>query len=248
MANKMFLYAPDNMRAGVNAHTNGIALRDDVRRCFDSHAFVFYPAGNDKFMAYFVDMPGYPDYTELFHQRLVRIHPSVAVEFLYARFAYNVIHLYRPDELLDSVSENEAVKVWEKKLSSKKAGKATKLAAAGEDTLMSEAAGRSEESDNESSASNQSIQSPEQESYEDGDARWKELLFARLPNVATLEEVEHPPETVACHMETPHMLRLASKYIKEHPQVWQTSTTPEGATREDSEGFLAAWMTRPGPL
>lgn len=95
-ANKMYLYSPDNMTAGVNSHTNGIALRDDVRRCFDSGAFVFYPAGHDNaFMAYFVGMAGYPDYTEPFHRRLATIHPSVAVEFLYARFAYTVIKLYR---------------------------------------------------------------------------------------------------------------------------------------------------------
>ena len=41
------------------------------------------------------------------------------------------------------------------------------------------------------------------------------------------------------------MLRLSSEYIKKNPQVWQTSTTPAGATREDVEGFYADWLTRP---
>ncbi len=36
-----------------------------------------------------------------------------------------------------------------------------------------------------------------------------------------------------------------SKYMKENPQVWQKSTTSDGVTREDREGFLAEWMTRP---
>ncbi|KAI1784569.1 hypothetical protein LXA43DRAFT_207910 [Ganoderma leucocontextum] len=82
MANDMFAYALDNEGAGVNAHTNGISLRDGVHRRFDSHAFVFYPAGNDIFVAYFVHTRGY---TELFHRRPVTIHDNVAVEFLYAR-------------------------------------------------------------------------------------------------------------------------------------------------------------------
>ena len=62
---------------------------------------------------------------------------------------------------------------------------------------------------------------------------------------ATLDEVEDPPDVVDCHSETPHALRLMSKYLKENPQVWQTSTTPEGTVREDEQGFLAKWMTRP---
>ena len=41
------------------------------------------------------------------------------------------------------------------------------------------------------------------------------------------------------------MLWLMSKYMREHPQVWRTSTTPEDATREDSEGLLADFLTRP---
>lgn len=116
MANEMSVYSPGNGDARVNTHTNGISLRDDVHRCLESHTFVFYPAGNDQFMAYFVRHGGYPDYTELLHRRLVTIHPSVAVEFLYARFAYAVIHLAGPQEVFGFVPDNPVVKLWEKKL------------------------------------------------------------------------------------------------------------------------------------
>ena len=36
-------------------------------------------------------------------------------------------------------------------------------------------------------------------------------------HVTALEGVENPPETVACHTETPRMLQLKSSYIKENP-------------------------------
>ncbi len=63
---------------------------------------------------------------------------------------------------------------------------------------------------------------------------------------AELPEVEHPPETsTACHVETPHMLRLRSEYIKQNPQVWRTSQTATDGTREDVEAFYADWLTRP---
>ena len=322
MANEMFTYAPDNEDARVNAHTNGISLRDDVRRCLDSHAFVFYPAGSGQFMTYFVQAKGFPEYTELLHQRLATVHPSVAVEFLYARFAYTIIHLAGPKEIFDSVPDNPAVKMWEEALASEKAAKqarkASKLPIIDEDAsaytflkytiwltshftaAMSEApasekssvSGGNEDSDLRaygrfciilsywltffgpqftefSFASNRPTRCPPEESYAAGDIRWRERLFTRLPHIgmlhcrippcqstrytghsfcicsATLDEVEYPPDGVACHAETPHMLRLKSKYIKEHPQVWQTSMTPADATRSDSEGFLAEFMTRP---
>lgn len=138
MANEMSLYSPGNGDACINTHTNGISLRDNMRRCLESHTFVFYPAGNDQFMAYFVRHEGYPDYTELLHRRLVTIHPSVAVEFLYARFAYAVIHLAGPKEVFDSVPDNPVVKSWEEKLAlsevEKQARTAAKLLANTDDT------------------------------------------------------------------------------------------------------------------
>lgn len=73
-ANEMSLYAIENHhgRVGVHARTNGVSLRADVHRCFESNAFVFYPApeGDAKFMAYFTQAEGYPGYMELPHRRL----------------------------------------------------------------------------------------------------------------------------------------------------------------------------------
>ncbi len=37
------------------------------------------------------------DYAQLFHRRLIYMHPRVATQLLYARFAYNIIHLLYPD-------------------------------------------------------------------------------------------------------------------------------------------------------
>ncbi|KAM5541506.1 hypothetical protein V8D89_004696 [Ganoderma adspersum] len=248
-ANGMCLYSMENHRAGIDTHTNGVSLRADLHRCLESNSFVFYPARDGAgFMAYFVEAQGYPDYTELFHRRLASIHPSVAVEFIYARFAYTVINLYRPNVFFDSVPDNEYIKRFEKDT--------TELPTCddseGENTAMFEPSeepwilsGSNDELDKDcSSVSNASIPHS-QELLEDGDERWKQRLFRRIPELATLEEVEDPPDVVDCHSETPHMLRLTSEYMKENPQVWQTSTTPEGVTRDDNEGWYAAWMTRP---
>ena len=131
MANEMSVYSPGNGDARVNTHTNGISLRDDVHRCLESHTFVFkfYPAGNDQFLAYFVRHGGYPEYTELLHRRLVTIHPSVAVEFLYARLAYTVIHIAGPRDVFDSVPDNHVVKLWEEKLALSEVEKRARTAA-----------------------------------------------------------------------------------------------------------------------
>ncbi|PIL32441.1 hypothetical protein GSI_05143 [Ganoderma sinense ZZ0214-1] len=267
-ANEMHVYSIENQKAGVDTHTNGISLRDDVHRCFEAGAFVFYPVpSSDKFMAYFVDDGYWPDYTELFHQRLALIHPSVAVEFLYARFAYTVINLWRPSMFFDCAPNNPEVQVAAAQINSfaEKAGKiqgpATRsgtedpeLASVDEsrNTQMDQASEYSlvSRSDREtdtvgSSLLNHSMQSPPQDSFTEGDERWRKRLFTRIPEMATLDEVEDPPDVVDCHSETPHMLRLTSRYMKENPQVWRTSTTPEGATRGDDEGWYAAWMTRP---
>ena len=65
------------------------------------------------------------------------------------------------------------------------------------------------------------------------------IMCSLLVHTAALEEVEDPPETVACHTETPHMLRLRSSYIKENSQVRQTPTTLKGATRDDEGRYVA---------
>ena len=73
---------------------------------------------------------GYPDYTELLHRRLATIHPSVAVEFLYARFAYTIIHLAGSKEIFDPVPDNPAVKMWEDGVASSEAAKRARKATA----------------------------------------------------------------------------------------------------------------------
>ena len=113
-ANHMYYYSVENVSAGVNAHTNSTLLCDDVHRCFESGCFVFYPAGDgDKFMAYFMDLGGCPDYTEQFHRRLASIHDCVPAEFIYARFAHTIIRCLLPPWAFDEVPDNEISKLTE---------------------------------------------------------------------------------------------------------------------------------------
>ena len=76
----------------VNDVANGVTLRCDVHRLLDYHAIVFYPAGERKYVTYIVrnDME---DYAEQLHGRVVAVPLRVSDEFLYARFAYNIISL-----------------------------------------------------------------------------------------------------------------------------------------------------------
>lgn len=69
---------------------NGVWLSADVRLCLDHGAFVPYPA-NNAFVAQFIKTDY--DYAEQFHRRHTDIQSNVPAEFLYARFAYNVIGL-----------------------------------------------------------------------------------------------------------------------------------------------------------
>jgi hypothetical protein len=52
------------------------------------------------------------------------------------------------------------------------------------------------------------------------------------------EECLDPPEARNdFDMETLRMYRLMSEYIREHPQVWQSSTIPRGLVRWDTDGY-----------
>lgn len=79
--------------ADINDVANGVTLRSDVHAYIDQYGFVFYPTDQGRYVAYVVGRQ--LDYAKLFHRRLVAMHPRVAIQFLYARFAYNVIHLIR---------------------------------------------------------------------------------------------------------------------------------------------------------
>ena len=84
-----------NPKAGINDTANGMAMRSDIRRCFDGHAFVFYPYHPSDYIVYIVNK-SVPDYAGLLHRRLVTVPKRVSDKLLFARFAYtminNVIH------------------------------------------------------------------------------------------------------------------------------------------------------------
>ncbi|KAI1787382.1 hypothetical protein LXA43DRAFT_853982, partial [Ganoderma leucocontextum] len=88
--------------------SNGLTLRMDLADCLEWHGFVFFPAGNGKFMTY-VCRP-LIDYVQLLHRRLVTIPPRVSDEFLYARFGHTIISLLRMGPHLNTFPIPEGVK------------------------------------------------------------------------------------------------------------------------------------------
>ena len=127
MVNRMevdHLGDPWTVAVAIDQPANAILLREDVRTCFDANAFVFYPAdldgagglgdgtgagteGDDDasmFMAYFVK-GGYQYLRDAFHRRRVPIPADVPVEFLYARFAYAIVSMYRFGAAFEGVPE-----------------------------------------------------------------------------------------------------------------------------------------------
>ena len=108
--------------SAIDEPANGIMLRPDVQHCFDDCGFVFYPDagtgpcgdspddGSKPFVTYFIN-DGFSYLPELFHRRRVALHPTVSVEFLYARFAYAIIGLPGMDLLYESVPEPPKIAV-----------------------------------------------------------------------------------------------------------------------------------------
>ena len=92
-ANEMFIYTVDRHQ-GVNSIANGVTLRSDILGCLDRSSFVFYPFGDGRYGGYVLKQES--DYVEWVHRRPARVHPRVADQYLYARFAYNVIGLVLP--------------------------------------------------------------------------------------------------------------------------------------------------------
>ena len=90
VANDMGRYNRSGAGTSVNDVANGVTLRCDVRRLLEFHAFVFYPIGEGKAVTYVVrrDMQ---DFADVLHGRTVTVPMRVSDEFLYARFAYNII-------------------------------------------------------------------------------------------------------------------------------------------------------------
>jgi hypothetical protein len=78
-------------KTGINNVANGMTLRADIHLCLGLHEFVIYPAGPRFRMHMLVNDA---DYTELLHWRPVVIPDRVSIEYLYAHFAYTIIHSF----------------------------------------------------------------------------------------------------------------------------------------------------------
>lgn len=90
--------------SGVDDVANGVCLRADVHACFDRSGFVFFPCGEDNYLAYVIDeREGH--YAALFHRRLVNMHQRVPGALLYARFALAIINRV-PQEVWDTPSHS----------------------------------------------------------------------------------------------------------------------------------------------
>lgn len=62
--------------------------------------------------------------------------------------------------------------------------------------------------------------------------------------LSSVEESENPPATWGdSHVESPRIWKLTSDYMRQNPQVWQSSTDPPEAVREDVEGDFAKLMS-----
>ncbi|TBU28324.1 hypothetical protein BD311DRAFT_333539 [Dichomitus squalens] len=254
LANAMGRYNRSRMTGSVDDVANGITLRSDVHRLLDLHAFVFYPIGDRKFVTYIVQR-NIHDYAELLHGRTVTVPLRVSYEFLYARFAYNIIKLFpktlpayikrfQSKETLRQEQEALRESKQSKMSSTKTAQSALSSISDDQDTTISEAS-EPDECDTLLASESQVTEDGDR-GIAFGDDRYKTKYALWFPRLAELPEVDNPPESLRTtyHPETPKMLRLRSEYIKKHPQVWQTSTTPAEATRPDVESLVARSLVR----
>ena len=93
LVNGMGRFNRSTLGTTVDDVANGLTLRCDVYRLLDSQSFVFYPVGPCKYVTYLLRAKS-EGYVELLHGREVATIPlCVSDEFLYARFAYNIIKL-----------------------------------------------------------------------------------------------------------------------------------------------------------
>lgn len=74
--------------------SNGIALRADLHRLLDNAVFSLIPANND----FVVQFMGNPGTYEKYHHAKVALHDRVPNQFLYARFAYNIVQVSRQNQ------------------------------------------------------------------------------------------------------------------------------------------------------
>lgn len=126
----MHQFCRGRFRTGINDVANGVALRADVRACFNRDAFVLYPLVDDaeiqdtssaispRYVAFVIDAQE-RCCIPLLHLREDHMHEGISEEFLLARFALAIISLNRdpiafkneaippPPELIASVHETK---------------------------------------------------------------------------------------------------------------------------------------------
>ena len=88
----MWLHNCNPGRRSLDDPANSTCLHPDLLGLFDQHAFVFFPTAQSaepRFVAYFIQ-PGHA-YAEGLHRVEAHIPDPVSLEFIYARFALNVL-------------------------------------------------------------------------------------------------------------------------------------------------------------
>ncbi|KIP04926.1 hypothetical protein PHLGIDRAFT_120283 [Phlebiopsis gigantea 11061_1 CR5-6] len=82
------IYNTDTILSTTEDAANGVTLRADIHRCLDLGGLVFVPVCNGV-VAHLLDYSY--DYTPFLHSLPIRLSQRVAIEFVYARFAFNIL-------------------------------------------------------------------------------------------------------------------------------------------------------------
>ncbi|RSL45308.1 hypothetical protein CEP51_016103 [Fusarium floridanum] len=88
-----------NGRYDIDDPSNIVTLRSDVHICLDRRVFAFVPKPDkhqvQEFVLHVLD-PRYADFAASYQNRTVHLSDVVSQEYLFARFAWAVIHLVKP--------------------------------------------------------------------------------------------------------------------------------------------------------
>ncbi|KAH8679276.1 hypothetical protein BGZ61DRAFT_310947, partial [Ilyonectria robusta] len=86
-------------RYDIDDLSNIVTLRSDVRICFDRRVFAFVPKPYEhqvkEFVVHILD-PRHTDFVTSYQNRTVYLSEMVSPEYLFARFAWAIIHLVKP--------------------------------------------------------------------------------------------------------------------------------------------------------
>lgn len=86
-------------RYDIDDPSNIVTLRSDVRICFDRRVFAFVPKPDEhqvkEFVVHMLDSR-HADFATSYQNRTVYLSEMVSQEYLFARFAWAVIHLVKP--------------------------------------------------------------------------------------------------------------------------------------------------------